>query len=148
MSRGTSITCRLALIAALAVGASVPLRAVGTVTVTSLDVGGGVTRYTVAWTSTAGGAVSTNRFSVKSGTIIAVKIVPSAVTAPTDLYDVTLVDVNNIDVLNSLAANQSATLGKYFVFDPPLVVDGTQQLDVVVANAGNATLGTVTIWVR
>ena len=125
-----------------------PISAAGTVVVTTLNVGGGVTRYAVAWTSTAGGAVSANLFDVKAGLLLAVKVVPSAATAPTALYDVTLVDTDSVDLLNGQAADQSATVGKYFVFNPPLIVDSTQQLDVVVANAGNAKLGTVYLWVR
>ncbi len=123
--------------------------AVGTVTVTSsTSVTAGITTYTLAWTSNAAGAVSGNPFTVKRGYIVSAKIVPSAVTAPTDLYDVTLIDANSVDILNSLAADQSTSLGRYFLFDPPLYLDGTQQLDLVIANAGNAKLGTVTLWVR
>lgn len=122
---------------------------VGTLVVTSsTSVTAGITTYTLAWTSNAAGAVSGNPFTIKRGYLVAAKIVPSAATAPTALYDVTLVDTDAVDVLNGLAADQSATVGRYFLFDPAMYYDGSQQLDLVIANAGNAKLGTVTLWVR
>lgn len=129
--------------------AAAGMAAVGTLVVTSsTSITAGITTYTLAWTSSAGGAVSGNPFTVKRGYLVGAKIVPSAITAPTALYDITLIDTDTVDVLNGLAADQSATLGRYFLFDPPLYYDGTQQLDLVVANAGNAKLGTVILWVR
>jgi hypothetical protein len=75
-------------------------------------------------------------------------------TQPSDLYDVTLVDTNAIDVIAGVGANLSnatstlkvpsfgtTTLYRYYH-------DGTQQLDLVVANAGAAKGGTVVLWVR
>jgi len=124
--------------------------AVGTLTVTSsTSVTAGITTYTLAWTSSAGGAVSGNPFTVKRGYLVSAKAIPAAGgSAPTALYDITLVDTDSVDLLNGLAADQSATLGQYFLFDPPFYQDGTQQLDLVIANAGNAKSGTVKLWVR
>lgn len=129
---------------------SVPLSAVavGTVIATSTVITPGLTKYTITWTASAGGAVSGNPVTIRRGVIEAVKIVPSTVTAPTALYDVTLVDTDGVDVLNGLGADQSATLGKYFSFLPALTFDGSQTLDLVVANAGNAGKGAVIVWVR
>lgn len=139
----------LFVLALLATMISSPLGAVGTVTVTTADAGNGVTLYTVAWTSTAGGAVSGNAFAVKRGHLKQIKFVPnSAGTQPTDLYDVTLVDENSIDVLNSQGANLSNSAGLYLQFDPPLWHDADNDLDLVVANAGNAKGGTVYLWVQ
>lgn len=133
-------------VAALLVWQS-PIFAVGTVTVTTADIGGGITRYTVAWTSTAGGAVSANTFAVKKGHLIHVKFVPgSGGTQPTDLYDVTLVDADSLDVLNGGAANLSNATPKILQADPLLLLN-TATLDVVVANAGASKTGTVTIYV-
>lgn len=41
------------------------MAAVGTLVVTTADLGGSLTKYTLAWTSNASGAVSGNPFSVK-----------------------------------------------------------------------------------
>lgn len=140
---------RLFLVIAALVMLSTHVGAAGTVTVTSVDVGQGVTLYTVAWTSTAGGAVSANAFAVKAGSILQVKFMPNtAGTQPTDLYDATLVDEQSIDILNGQAANLSNATGLYLQFSPPLRHDGDNDLDLVIANAGNAKTGTVYVWVQ
>jgi hypothetical protein len=132
-----------------------PVRAVGTLTVAVSDLGGGVTKYTLTWTSTAGGAVSGNAFAVKRGELLQVKFVPDAGgTQPTDLYDVTLVDTDSVDVLAGAGANLSnaastvkvpsfgtTTLYRYFH-------SAEQNLDLVVANAGAAKGGKVYLYVR
>ena len=127
------------------------LQAAGTVTVTTAPVAGNIVRYSVAWTSTAGGVVSGNGFAVVAGSLISIRFVPGA-TTPTDLYDVTLVDsdgtVTSADLLSGVGANQSATTSGVFYFDPPKFTDGTRTLDVVVANAGASKTGSVVILVR
>lgn len=144
----------LALVGLLAL-ITAPVFAVGTVVVTTLEIGGGVTKYTVDWTSDASGAVSSNAFNVKRGELLQVKFVPDGGgTQPTDLYDVTLVDSNSVDVLAGGGANLSnaastikvpsfgaTTLYRYYH-------DGTSTLDLVVANAGNAKGGLLILWVR
>lgn len=126
------------------------LVAAGTVTVTTAVISGSsVTRYTIAWTSTAGGAVSANTFSVKAGHLIEIKFVPgSAGNQPTDLYDVTLIDTDSIDLLSGRGANLSNATSSRMVWDPPLYHDATQAFDLVVANAGNAKSGTVILYVE
>lgn len=143
---------------------SVPLGAAGTVTVTktapgcdaaidvdqltNLTCSGGIVKYTIAWTSTAGGAVSGNSFAVRRGYLVGVKFVPaSGGTQPSDLYDVTLVDTDGIDLLDGTGANVSNVASGRLSFDPALVHDATQSLDLVVANAGAAKQGTVILWV-
>lgn len=132
---------------------SVPLFAAGTVTLSTEQQNvPGVFPYSIAWTSDASGVVSAdatgNTLSVVEGRIAQVRIVPAAAgTQPSDLYDVTLVDSRGIDVLNGTGANQSNALGMYVLFNPPLLITTTTTLDVVVANAGNAKSGTLTVWV-
>lgn len=128
---------------------TVPVRAAGTLTVTSsYNSVSGMTLYTLAWTSTAGGAVSGNAFPVKRGRVIQVKFMPTLVsTQPSDLYDVTLIDEESVDLLNGQGANLSNAEGLYLQFNPPLWHDDTQDLDLVVANAGAAKTGTVYLWV-
>lgn len=138
---------RIAVLAAV-LALSVPLGAAGTVVATSSVITTGLTKYTITWTATAGGAVSANPVTIKRGTIEAIKIVPGTGTAPTALYDVSLVDTDGVDVLNGQGVDQSATVGKYFTFATPLVIDGTQTLDLVIANAGNGGQGVVYIWIR
>jgi hypothetical protein len=132
---------------------SVMLRAVGTATTTVTDLGGGYVKVTIAWTSTAGGAVSANAFTPKRGHLMQVQFIPgSGGTQPTDLYDITLVDATSVDWLNigglsSVGANLSQTTSTIKSWNPQPYVDGTMTLDLVVANAGSAKTGTVVIWI-
>lgn len=139
----------------LAVAFTLPLFAapVGSVTVTTTQYAGlrsaNYVRYAVAWTSSAGGVVSGSPFTPMKGKLISVKFVPaSGGDAPTDLYDVKLNDANGIDLLNGTGTDLSNTLGKYTSYLPPLYLDGTSTLDLVVANGGNAKKGTVYVWIE
>lgn len=123
----------------------------GTLTVSTLDIGGGVTRYKLVWLSTAGGAVSANPFSVKAGALIQLKFVPDGGgTQPTDLYDITLLDTDSVDVIGGAGANLSNSVSsvKNALLGDVYFHDGQQQLDLVVANAGNAKGGIVYLWSR
>lgn len=126
----------------------------GTASVTvTKSVGGGVTKYSIAWTSDASGNVTGNAFAVRKGELVQAKFVPGAGgTAPTDLYDIVIVDTDAVDVLFGAGANLSGTLAS---IKSPVVAnnqryvhDGSQNLDVQVSNAGNAKTGTVVLWVR
>lgn len=124
----------------------------GTVTTTTADKGAGVTKYTVAWVSTAGGAVSGNAVSLKRGELIQVGYTPDGGgTQPTDLYDVTMTDAGGADILGGTGANLSnatatvtvPAIGTYF----RRWLEGGSYTPVV-ANAGNAKGGTIYLWVR
>lgn len=134
-----SAVCSLWLLAAL-------VEAAGTVTVTPASTGiRNTRRYTVAWTSTSGGAVSANTFTLPQGALISVKFVPgTGGSQPTDLYDVTLVDTDGLDYLGGLGANLSNAASSLKQWDPWLIYTG-QTLDLVVANAGDTKSGTVEI---
>jgi hypothetical protein len=131
------------------------VQAAGTVVVTTSGELGNRTqvyrRYSVAWTSTAGGAVSGNPFSIVAGRLLSVRFVPGG-TTPTDLYDVTLVDsdgtISSGDLLSGTGADRSNATSSILSFDPPIYEDGTRTLDVVVANAGASKTGTVVILVQ
>jgi hypothetical protein len=123
----------------------------GSIVVTTADRGDNVTEYSIAWTSDAAGAVTENPVAVKSGKIIGVKFIPSAVTAPSAAYDVTVIDGESVDMVTGLGANLSATASTRSV---PLV-NSTEKLffeggnlTPTVANAGNAKLGTIILWVQ
>ena len=147
---------KLFLALALIVALVLPLYAVavGSVTVTTTQYAGlnnaNRVRYAIAWTSSAAtGAVSGNAFSTVRGKLLMVKFMPSlAGTQPDNLYDLTLVDSDSIDLLNGAGANLSNATGLYVTFNPPIYLDGTSTLDLVIANAGNSKTGTVYIWVE
>lgn len=138
----------VALVALLAVLAMPALEAVGTATWTAeraLDRPSGIYALTVAWTSTAGGAVSANTKALTPAEILQVIFIPGAGgTQPSDLYDVTLNDVNGIDVLAGGGANLSNATAKA-VGGLHFFTDTSGTLDLVVSNAGSAKTGTAIV---
>lgn len=130
-----------------------PAFAAGSVVVTTSEFDTGnrthiYEKYSVAWTSTAGGAVSGNAFTIVAGAIVSVRFIPGG-TTPSDLYDVTLAETSgNSDLLLGQGADRSNANSSILAFDPPFVQDGSRTIDVVVANAGNAKTGTVVILVQ
>ncbi len=128
------------------------MAAVGTVVVTSQrirDSGSAYQRYTAVWTSDASGNVSGNPFAVLPGRIESIRTKPNGGgTAPTTLYDVTLVDTDGVDVLAGAGANLSATVTALALLSPAYWQDGSRTLDLTVANAGNAKGGVLEILVR
>ena len=119
----------------------------------------GIRELTLDWLSDADGNVSgidTEKFN--EGEILKVAFVPDGGdTAPTTLYDVTLLDANDIDILLGRGADRSATVTVVIV---PILNDGqgTPQyfgrnftigpLELVVAAAGAANGGKVIITFR
>lgn len=129
------------------------LSAVGTVTVTTGSTrlsNEGVSRYTIEWTSDASGAVSGNTAALSQitrGYLLQVRFEPSSGgTQPSDGYDATLVDAGGFDLLDGNGSDLSNSSTDYAVWNPRMFVDGA--LDLVIANAGSAKKGTVTIWVQ
>lgn len=141
---------------ALALVATSALAAVaGSVAVTSADLGGGYTKYTITWVSSAGGVVTENGVALPRGHIHQVKFIPDGGgTQPTDLYDLTFLDAisGGVDFFTNIGANLSNANRKIGV---PQVGDGTTALQRVfveagtyyptVSNAGNAKGGTIVI---
>lgn len=119
------------------------------VTVTPLP-DAGMVKYRLLWVSDASGNCSGNDTSmIHLGEIEQVKFIPdSGGTAPTALYDVTLVDSNGVDFLGGAGANLSATVATQTPVTVPLFYDGLITLDLVVANAGVSKGGTVVLWLQ
>lgn len=136
------------LTAVLVLALAAATYAVGTLTPTTTAIGSNHVKISLAWTSTAGGAVSGNGVTVPRGRLVQVEFVPgSGGTQPSDLYDVTLVDTRSLDYLGGGGANLSNATSTIQSWDPPVLLDGTSQLDLVVANAGASKTGTVTLWI-
>ena len=127
----------------------------GSITTTTSDLGGGYTKYSIAWVCSAGGVVSENAVAVKRGHIHQAKFIPDGGgTQPTDLYDLTLVDAisGGVDHLTGIGANLSNATRKIGV---PQVGDGTTAYQRVfheggdlyptIAAAGNAKGGTIVL---
>jgi hypothetical protein len=138
----------MAVLAAMAVPMDAMPSAAGTVTVSQRRVGDRVFDFTFAWTSDASGDVNGNRYDITFGSIIAVRFIPSASAAPTDNYDVTLLDQNSVDMLGGTGANRDTANTEVNIFSTPLWYSGRQSVDLVVSAAGNAKSGTVVISIR
>lgn len=123
----------------------------GSITVTTSKASATAVKYSIAWVSSAGGAVTENAVSLKAGNIVQVVFTPDGGgTAPTDLYDVTLVIANGTtDLLGGAGANLSGTLINFVGADianlPVWVPAGNYW--PTVANGGNAKGGTMDIYV-
>ncbi len=154
LRRAFAIALLAVAFAALAATSAIAAVA-GSITVTTADLGGGYTKVTIAWVSSAGGAVTENAVSLPRGHIHQVKFIPDGGgTQPTDLYDLTFVDAisGGVDFFTGIGANLSNANRKIGV---PQVGDGTTALQRVfveagsyyptIANAGNAKGGTVVL---
>lgn len=123
------------------------MAAVGSIVVTATDIGGGYTKYSVAWTSDASGNVSGTSFDVKRGLQRQRKFIPGAGgTQPTDAYDVTVTDPDGADILVGSGANLSNATATWSVPSSPPFFEA-QAVTPVVANAGNAKTGTIVLFV-
>jgi hypothetical protein len=143
---------KLLACAVLVLLVTAPLWAVGTVTTTHTQIGpagfNNVTRYTSAWTSTAGGAVSGNAITVRRGFLLQAEFRPgTGGTQPSDQYDLTLVTASGFDVLAGAGGNLSNSTAKIVTLTAPVYLDGEMTLDIVIAAAGASKTGTVVLWV-
>lgn len=121
----------------------------GSIATTVADVGGGCTRYPIAWTSDASGNVSGDSFPIKFGGLLQAKFVPgTSGVQPTDQYDVVVNDADGVDVLRGAGANLSNSAGSYStpVNNAPVLFLEAQTLYPVVSNAGNAKSGTIILY--
>lgn len=118
-----------------------------------------VRKYTLAWTSDASGNVSgIPMTNLVSGSIERVVFVPNQSSSqPTNLYDVTLLDANSIDVLAGQGANLANNANTHVkpgvpfkdgttTSTAPVVVD--EYLTLNVSGAGNAKQGSVILYVK
>lgn len=117
-----------------------------------------VMKIMLAWTCTAGGAVSGNYTDYVSGELLRVVFIPGGGgNAPTNLYDIVLNDENGLDILAGQGANLSSTVTTNVIPGVP-VKDGTStftgavslddKLELQVSNAGASKTGTVILYVR
>lgn len=121
------------------------MAAVGTIVVTAADIGGGITKYSIVWTSDAAGAVSGTALAVRRGHLNAVKFIPAAAASqPSDQYSAQLQDGDSADLLGGTGAALSNANAKA---DAPVPFFEGGNLTPVVAAAGNAKSGTIILYV-
>jgi hypothetical protein len=123
-----------------------------------------VEKVVLAWTSSAGGAVSGNPFGPVSGEILRVVFIPgTAGVQPSNGYSATLIIKNGdgnddgLDLLSgqgaSLANNANADVCPSVAMKDGVTTSTTRRavddlVDLVVSGAGNAKSGTVVLYVR
>jgi hypothetical protein len=103
-------------------------------------------KITWAWTCTAGGSAIKGTPHTATGKLVRLVTVPAAAgDAPTDNYDVTILDQDGTDVLMGAGANRdTADTEQVAQASLGIVVNDTLELNV--ANAGNAKKGTVYLY--
>lgn len=100
-----------------------------------------------AWTSDASGDADGSTTAVFSGKIVQVTTVPSGVAAPTDNYDVEVRDADGVDLLAGAGANRDEANTEHITSASVGAVCASA-LTLVVSNAGNATQGTVYVYIE
>ena len=104
--------------------------------------GGGLTRLTETWTSDGSGD-ATGVFQMQ-GAIVRMATNPGS-TAPTDNYDITLVDPDAIDLLAGEGANRdTSTSEQVFPTDTPFHYG---DVTFTVANAGDTKDGVCVLYI-
>src|SRR5687767_2822497 len=109
-----------------------------TLTETVTDSGSEIRRHELAWVSHTDGSVSLRTGGAIVGTILRVTTDPDDTNAPTDGYDVTLLDEDGIDVLGGLGADRDTATAETFCpaiqfgasGTAPVVVSGRLTLNV------------------
>ena len=120
----------------------------GSITVTTSE-DGPLSKYSCAWTSSAGGAVTEVDVALKAGQLVQV-IMTAGATTPSDDYDVTLTQEDGEDdLLGGGGADCSNSLTKVVNLDranlPTWIPAGNYW--PTVANGGNAKTGTIDIYI-
>jgi hypothetical protein len=101
-----------------------------------------------AWTGDAAGAADGTSTQKFAGRVIAYRETPSPTTAPTNLYDVRVLDEDGADVLNGQGANVAVPGTRHKTLEDKLgaVVNSTLTLEI--RNSGNRKLGTTRLVIR
>lgn len=102
-----------------------------------------VRKYVVAWTSDASGDATATL--PLDGAIMRVVTNPDDSAAPTANYDVTIIDSDGLDLLNSEGLNRHTSNSEQIF--PSSTPFHNGDVTVTIANAGDTKAGTVTLYV-
>ena len=115
--------------------------------VTTEETFGSVKKISFDWLSSAGGAADATTTYIYNGQLLRMVLFPDAAgTQPTDQYDVLLNDADGYDLLNGQGANCSNAATHELTVGLGAVAGDALTLGVT--NAGNATGGIVTVYLR
>jgi hypothetical protein len=127
---------------------------VGSFTLAVTQIGNGLTKYSIAWTASAGGAVSGASFQMMTGRIYQVKFVPgNGGTAPSNDYGATLLDADGVDLLAGKGTSLSSSAASVVApvvssVAPEIINDGSigspaGSVTPTISAAGNAGQGRI-----
>jgi hypothetical protein len=122
----------------------------GSINPSFVDLGGGITKYSIAWTADGSGNVNGNPMSLRRGRIWQVKFAPGT-PAPSANYNVTLPDADGVDLLAGKGATLSATQAT--IAQPslsniaPVFVEAQAAINLTVTAAGANAQGRVDIFI-
>jgi hypothetical protein len=124
----------------------------GSIAATVTDIGGGITKYSLAWTSDASGNVNANPIALKRGRIQQVKFVPTnGGVQPSANYNVTLPDADGVDLLAGKGATLSNTTATLAIPVVSAVIAGFVEpqaaINLTVTAAGVTTNGRVDLFI-
>jgi hypothetical protein len=116
------------------------------ISASSVNVGHGLVKYSLDWTSDASGDVSGHRLDLVRGYLVQIGFKPdSGGTQPTDQYDVVLNDPDGVDILGGEGADLSNATATLTAVVTPVYYDGSL-LDLIISNAGDTKGGVITLW--
>lgn len=110
----------------------------------------GLVKVTIPWVSSSGGAVQETGVTLPGGTLVKMRTDPDGTAAPTDNYDITLLDGDGVDVLGGAGANRDTAnvedaypaAGTYF---RPVIEGGTYY--PTIAAAGDTKAGEIELFI-
>lgn len=139
---------RLALVVVfVALALTAPVSAAGTVTLTEETVGS-IVKIRWAWTSDGSGVVSgTLTTRAYNGALERLVTDPDGSAAPTDNYDVTILDEDGTDILMGAGADRDTATTEQ-VARASLGVVANDTLELRIANAGASKAGVVYLYLR
>ncbi len=123
----------------------------GSITLATADLGGGITKYSVAWTSDASGNANGTSITLKRGRLLQVKFVPTnGGVQPSNNYAATLIDGDGIDMLAGKGAalsNAASSIAVPVVSAvSPAFIEGSN-VTPTISGAGNAANGRIDLYV-
>lgn len=120
----------------------------GTVTISEIT-HPSIKKIVFTWTSGDDGKADVTTVQYYTGRVLyAVQIPDGGGTQPSDQYDVTVSDVDGIDVLKGLGANLSNAAATYKADSDGLGAVVESKLTLAVTNAGNAKGGKTILFLR
>jgi 6,7-dimethyl-8-ribityllumazine synthase len=123
--------------------------AAGTMTLTEVT-HGTVKKIKAVWTSGTvadGGKASATTTNAYSGRIIGACTVPDSTTAPTDNYDITVKDVDGVDIALGALLDRD-TANTEYVSEASMAGVAHSTLTIAVENAGDGKKGTIYLYIR